>query len=64
MTMASRYLSAGEIGLLVLIETILAPVWVWLGVGERPTDLALAGGAVVFGALIANGWLGLRAARA
>jgi drug/metabolite transporter (DMT)-like permease len=62
MTMASRYLQAGEIGLLALIETILAPLWVWIGVGERPSDLALAGGLLVFGALIANEWVGLRTA--
>jgi len=63
MTMASRYLRAGEIGLLALIETILAPLWVWIGVGERPSDLALLGGLIVFGALIANEWVGLRRAR-
>ena len=60
MTMASRHLQAGEIGLLALIETILAPLWVWIGVGERPSDLALAGGLLVFGALLANEWIGLR----
>ena len=61
MTMATRYLSASEVGLLALIETILAPIWVWLGVGERPSALALAGAAVVLGALVANEWVGLRA---
>ena len=64
MTRATRYLSAGEIGLLCLIETILAPLWVWIGVGERPTVLALAGGVVVVGALAANEWVGMRQARA
>jgi drug/metabolite transporter (DMT)-like permease len=63
MTMATRYLSAGEVGLLALIETILAPLWVWIGVGERPTALALAGGIVVVGALAANEWIGFRRAR-
>jgi drug/metabolite transporter (DMT)-like permease len=64
MTRATRYLSASEIGLLALIETILAPLWVWIGVGERPTELALLGGAIVLGALIANEWVGLRTATA
>lgn len=64
MTRATRYLTAGEIGLLSLIETILAPLWVWLGVGERPTELALAGGAIVLGALLANEWAGMRRATA
>ena len=54
MTVASRYLTAGEIGLLALLETILGPIWVWLGIGERPTPLALAGGAIVLGALLVN----------
>ena len=63
MTKATRYLSAGEVGLLSLIETILAPLWVWIGVGERPTELALVGGVIVFGALIANEWVGFRQGR-
>src|SRR4029078_1451020 len=42
MTRATRTLAAGEIGLLSLIETILAPLWVWLGTGEHPGVLALA----------------------
>jgi drug/metabolite transporter (DMT)-like permease len=63
MTRATRYLSAGEIGLLALIEAILAPIWVWIGVGERPTTLALVGGLIVIGALAANEWVGFRQAR-
>jgi len=63
MTRATRTLAAGEIGLLSLIETVLAPLWVWLGTGERPSALALAGAATVLGALIANEWVGLRRAR-
>jgi len=63
MTRATRVLAVGEIGLLSLIETILAPLWVWLGTGERPSTLALAGAAIILGALIANEWVGLRRAR-
>ena len=63
MTRATHYLSAGEVGLLSLIETILAPLWVWLGVGERPSALALAGAAIVLGALVANEWVGFRQGR-
>jgi drug/metabolite transporter (DMT)-like permease len=60
MTMASRHLSAGEIGLLALFETVLGPIWVWLGVGERPSELALVGGLIVLGALVANGVAAMR----
>jgi len=60
MTIATRYLAAGEVGLFALLETTLGPIWVWLGIGERPTDLALMGGLVVIGALLVNGVLGMR----
>ena len=64
MTRATRYLTVSEIGLLSLIETVLAPIWVWLGVGERPTLLAMVGGTIVVGALLINEWIGYRDARA
>ena len=61
MTLAVRHLRAAEMGLLALTETVLAPLWVWLGVGEAPGAAALAGGALIVGALVVNGWMGLRA---
>jgi drug/metabolite transporter (DMT)-like permease len=64
MTLATRHLKASEIGLFALLETILGPVWVWLGVGERPSDLAIVGGAVVVGAVVGSYWAGTRATRA
>ena len=57
-------LSAAEVGLLSLLETTLGPIWVWIGVGERPTDVALLGGVFVIGALALNGLYGLTRARA
>jgi drug/metabolite transporter (DMT)-like permease len=64
MTAASKHLSATELGLLALLEPILGPLWVWALMGERPSPLALAGGAVVLGAVIANelfaAWRGQR----
>lgn len=64
MTMAARYLAAAEVALLAMLEVILGPIWVWLVLGERPTALALAGGALVMGALFGNtiASFGLRAA--
>ncbi|MBI3452674.1 MAG: DMT family transporter [Rhodospirillales bacterium] len=63
MTLAVRHLIAAEIGLFTLLETTLGPIWVWLGVGERPGDLALGGGIVVVGALAVNEYVGWRQAR-
>jgi drug/metabolite transporter (DMT)-like permease len=54
MVAASKHLSATELGLLALLEPILGPVWVWVLLGEHPGRLALAGGAIVLTAVIAN----------
>lgn len=44
---ASRHTQAANVSLLMLLETVLAPIWVWMGVGERPTLNMALGGAVV-----------------
>jgi drug/metabolite transporter (DMT)-like permease len=54
MVAASKNLSATELGLLALLEPILGPIWVWALLGEHPGPLALAGGAIVLCAVIAN----------
>jgi drug/metabolite transporter (DMT)-like permease len=63
MTLATRHLSAAEVGLLSLLETTFGPIWAWAGIGERPTDVAIFGGIIVVGALALNGLLGLFPAR-
>jgi drug/metabolite transporter (DMT)-like permease len=64
LSQAITRLSAGELGMVGLLEMVLAPVWVWLALGERPTDAALAGGVIVVGAVFANQVYLLRTARA
>jgi drug/metabolite transporter (DMT)-like permease len=54
LTLAVPHLSAAEIGLLSLLETTLGPVWVWLGIGERPSEPALFGGVIVITSLLVN----------
>ncbi|MCC7151267.1 MAG: DMT family transporter [Rubrivivax sp.] len=57
----SRVLKAPEIALLALLEVVFGVVWAWLGAGEAPSLAVLGGGALVIGALVFDGWLGLRA---
>jgi drug/metabolite transporter (DMT)-like permease len=45
-------LTAAQVGLLTLLEVILAPIWVWLAFGEVPSLLSLIGGGVVLAALL------------
>ena len=57
---SSRYVQGAELTLVVLMEFILAPVWVWLVYAERPTALALLGGLLVLSAVCARGVLAFR----
>lgn len=61
MTRAYHRLSAGELGLISLAEPVLAPIWVWLAIGERPGPAALAGGVLVLAAVFLNQLLAFRA---
>lgn len=47
-----KYLSAAETGMFYLLETVLAPVWVWLVFSEDPSVPTLIGGAIILLALI------------
>ncbi|MDR3671878.1 MAG: DMT family transporter [Holophaga sp.] len=48
-TLGMKYLSATAAVVTCMLEAILNPIWVFLGVGERPSGFALLGGAVVLG---------------
>lgn len=50
-TIGPRYLPSAEVALLILLESVLAPLLVWAVLGENPGRWALAGGALVIGAL-------------
>lgn len=54
-----RYISSAEVGLLVLLESVLAPLLVWAVLGENPGPYALIGGAVVVGALFLSNLIAL-----
>lgn len=48
---ASRLTSAANVSMIMLLETVLGPLWVWLGIKETPSPLTLLGGVLVVGAL-------------
>ena len=49
-----QLIPAAEAGLVSVLETVLAPIWVWLAVGEVPGPLALIGGGVVMIAVLGH----------
>ena len=60
LTIAPRMAPAAEVGLIMLVETVLGPLWVWLGIGEEPSVQTLVGGAVVLLTLTGHTILGAR----
>lgn len=63
-TIATRYIQAAEVALFALSESILAPIWVWIGVGESPSALTLAGSAIILFAVSLHCLLSIRTERA
>ena len=56
----TRVLTAPELSLLGLLELVFGVLLAWVGAGEAPGLTALAGGALVIGALVFNEGLALR----
>lgn len=59
-TLGSRALPAADLALLSMIEVMLAPVWVWLVLGETTGAGTLVGGAILLVALAGNAATGMR----
>ena len=47
-----RRIPAPDVGIIMLLEAVLGPSWVWLALGEMPGVETLLGGGVVLGTLI------------
>ncbi len=51
-TIGSRTTPSATIGLLMLSETLFAPIWVWIFLGEIPPLSVFIGGLVIILAII------------
>ncbi|WP_299845837.1 DMT family transporter [uncultured Roseovarius sp.] len=59
-TWGTPYVPAAEVSLLVLLESVLGPIWVWLFVNEAMTLPEMIGGAIVLLAVAMQAVLGRR----
>ena len=48
---APRYTSAAFVSLMMLLEMVVGPFWVWLSIGERPSATMMGGTAIALAAL-------------
>ena len=46
-TLAPRYITAAEVNLFFLLETIFGPIWVWLVIYETPSIETIIGGIII-----------------
>ncbi len=60
MFLGPKYLPAPEVGLMMLLESILGPLWVWLVLDERLSAYTLFGGAVIVLTLALHAGLKMR----
>ena len=58
--LGTRYIPAAQVGLLAMVEPVLAPIWVWMGVGEVPGLATIIGGAIIFLAITIDGILNIK----
>ncbi len=54
LTLAPRYIASPEVSLIMQLEAVLGPVWVWLVVGEVPPRTTFIGGAIVLATLVVH----------
>ena len=59
-TLGSRVVPAAELVLLSNVEVMLAPLWVWLLLGETASSSTALGGAILLAAVAFNGLAGAR----
>ena len=60
LTLGPRYLAAPEVAMLLLLETVVGPFWVWLVLAEEPGTRSLIGGAIIVTALFVHALVRLR----
>jgi drug/metabolite transporter (DMT)-like permease len=54
MFLGPRYIPAAEVGLMLLLESILGPIWVWLVLSEHPGTRSIIGGVIILLTLVIN----------
>ena len=60
LAVATRYLPSPEVSLALLLETVLAPIWVWWALGEAVPPLTAVGGALILMTVAVHSMLALK----
>jgi drug/metabolite transporter (DMT)-like permease len=64
LALAPRYVPAPQVAMFYLIETVMAPVWVWMVFNETVSTATMIGGTIVLAAITAHSLWSMRSERA
>jgi drug/metabolite transporter (DMT)-like permease len=59
-TIAPRFITAAEVNLFFLLETIIGPIWVWMVIKEQPSIETIVGGVVIIITIGIHSFLALK----
>ena len=59
-TIAPRFITAAEVNLFFLLETIIGPIWVWMVIKEQPSIETIIGGVVIIITIGVHSFLALK----
>ena len=59
-TIAPRFITAAEVNLFFLLETIFGPIWVWMVIKEQPSIEAIIGGVVIILTIATHSFFALK----
>ena len=59
-TLAPRYITAAEVNLFFLLETIIGPFWVWMVIKEQPSVETILGGFIIILTIAIHSYLKLK----
>ena len=59
-TLAPRYITAAEVNLFFLLETIFGPLWVWIIIKEQPSIETIIGGSIIIFTIAVHSALALK----
>ena len=59
-TIAPRFITAAEVNLFFLLETIIGPIWVWLIINEQPSPETIVGGTIIVLTIATHSFLKLK----
>ena len=59
-TIAPRFITAAEVNLFFLLETIIGPIWVWMVIKEQPSIETISGGLIIILTIAVHSFLALK----